>query len=507
MFWLNNDRDTKPPFTAFDNPGSDVYSPTSPDFASPIINSMRDLEDYARLWICGVPALTNGAYQVSLSWTNISAGSPAIKLFRAAETNSGGIGYLTDPSIALAQTAIYAIGTPFYQSIGTLCPGQPISFTPSSFTNGANKYLLFEGCTNGAGELVITITQNATNVMAQTSAWLDLRDITTLYEQAHIEGVETQFPDMRTSTNVSTFKSDYALGEPPGETKQLIVFVHGWNDPLWLCANYAQTTFKRLYWQGYQGRFAALHWPTLVGPTTYNRSEFIALHSAHGVAAYFDWLQSRFPDYSINVIGHSMGNVVMMETLRLHLATLTKVIDNYILTQAAEAAHCYDPSLPDYARFTDPSLAPTPDTYRGFPGAISNAVNGALINFFNTNDFALVRGSLPIIGEVSWEKNQVSFKPDTGFGYSYSTNFSAAYYNGVLVTDARELMPFVARPRSKAVGALDGVRGMIQGEVDLTGRFGFGRTMAEHSAQFNWTIQQVHGYYEQILTELFPRNP
>ena len=39
--------------------------------------------------MCGVPALTNGGYQVTLSWTNIVSGTPIIKLFKSVETNGG----------------------------------------------------------------------------------------------------------------------------------------------------------------------------------------------------------------------------------------------------------------------------------------------------------------------------------------------------------------------------------------------------------------------------------
>jgi hypothetical protein len=42
------------------------------------------------------------------------------------------------------------------------------------------------------------------------------------------------------------------------------------------------------------------------------------------------------------------------------------------------------------------------------------------------------------------------------------------------MTDSREIMSFVARPRSKAVGAQPGVEGVIQGgSVDLKGNYGF----------------------------------
>lgn len=43
-----------------------------------------------------------------------------------------------------------------------------------------------------------------------------------------------------------------------------ILFVHGYNMKPWEKDRYAETAFKRLYWQGYQGRFGAFDWPTTV---------------------------------------------------------------------------------------------------------------------------------------------------------------------------------------------------------------------------------------------------
>jgi hypothetical protein len=57
------------------------------------------------------------------------------------------------------------------------------------------------------------------------------------------------------------------------------------------------------------------------------------------------------------------------------------------------------------------------------------------------------------------------------------------------VTDPLELMPFVARPRSKAVGAQGGVGNMVNGgQLDLM-TIGFTEADYDHSGQFNRNIQ------------------
>ncbi len=199
-WWINNDDDAPGVYGGLDH---DIESPGMPPdyaFSDPIygngktcVHSQRDLEDYTRLWICGVPALTNGGYQVTMSWANVSSGNPVVKLFQSVETNGGTL-YLTDTNVAATQAAVqtYVLNTnmAYYipgpgVSIGTVSNGATFTFPASYFTNSGNKYLLFEGAGIGAGELVMTISQNG-NAIAQTGVWLDLHDVRDFYERAVI---------------------------------------------------------------------------------------------------------------------------------------------------------------------------------------------------------------------------------------------------------------------------------------------------------------------------------
>ena len=154
------------------------------DYLTDYIRSQRDLEDWARLWICGVPVLTSG-YQVTLSWANVSSGSPAINLVNAVETNGGTL-YLTDPNVGAAQASGYTYANRKYPTITTT---NALTLPANLFTNAGDKYFLFEGAGIGSGQLVLTITQNSTNVIAQTGAWLDLRDVKDMFEHVHITGI------------------------------------------------------------------------------------------------------------------------------------------------------------------------------------------------------------------------------------------------------------------------------------------------------------------------------
>jgi pimeloyl-ACP methyl ester carboxylesterase len=503
VFWVNNDRD---------------YSGNSADYGHEVklegtnavlfygdgygqgIGSHRDMEDLARLWICGMPALaTNAGYQVTLSW-NVSSGSPAINLFRAAETN-GGIGYLTNLAIATAQLSgnnNYVLGGPGWK-IGTISASQSFTFPGTYFTNSGDKYFLFEGAGVGSGELVMTISQG-TNVLARTSSWFDLKDIKTMFEQAHINHPPVSPPNSALSDQ-STFQEDFTLSADSGEAKQMIVFVHGWRMELWDYYSFSSTMFKRLYWAGYQGRFASLRWPCLSKGTdgtigqwlTFNRSEYISFMSAKAAEEYLRALQARLPGYSINVAAHSQGNILMMETLKRFLTNGSPVIDNYVLMEAAVPAHCYDTNAPNYSTLVDTDAeSPTPDTYRGYPGAINNGLRtgGQMVNFFNRLDFAV---------QLAWESNEILNKPDFMKDYEYTPQ-NGAFRESRAITDPRELMAFVARPRSRGVGTQIGVQGVIQGgEANLEVEYGFTHDSGDHSGQYNRPIQQVHPFYERML--------
>jgi hypothetical protein len=206
-FWVNSGWDNQS--------GIDLPNYGNTNYMDGQINWARDLENFARLWVCGVPSLPSSqGYTATLSWQNVS-GDPAVNLFLSVETN-GGIGYLTDTNVAAAQT-VFTIPDGSGLVFAQVQNGATFTF-PNDFFGGTNKYFLFEGAGIGSGELTLTISQNS-NVIAQTGVWLDLHDIKDFYEQAHVTGVPTAFPEMVDTTNVSGFMSDHEVAPSPDETK------------------------------------------------------------------------------------------------------------------------------------------------------------------------------------------------------------------------------------------------------------------------------------------------
>lgn len=415
---------------------------------------------------------------------------------------------------------------------------------PSGFFDGANKYVLFEGSNAGSGELALTIYQS-TNVLAQASAFLDLHDIKDLYERVAVTNVIQSWPAMVETPLTSGVQVVYSPPYDPSEAKELAVFVHGWRMTESDYYSFSETMFKRLYWQGFQGRFASLRWPTRSEDTdppilglipadllTYNRSEHIALKSGTGAAAYFTGLRERYTNYTISACAHSMGGVVMMESLKQLAAAEQQPLDNLVLMQAAVPAQCYDTTVTNLPLLvaTEASF-PTPNTYSNYAAAMTNALRRRAYNFHNADDFALATGTKTILGttyNVSWEGNQsfllsgagenFTIKPNAFFGYysdgttGYWTNKwnQSSNYTSRVVSSAHELMPFVARSRSKAVGAQPGVGQVINGgEFNLSTQLGFGREDYDHSGQFHRNVQtlQVQGFYNQLLERLFSQTP
>jgi hypothetical protein len=498
------------------------YSTTNlqPNSSYGQIRCQRNLENFARLWICGLPSLpASQGYTAVLSLYE-SIGS--LNLYPAYETD-GGTRYLTDTNMAAAQVAP-PYGTALAQLADTGDPSTRYTLPVDSNGQLLWTHFLFEGVSASGEQLVLTVYKNGQRIV-QTAAYLDVEDIKSWYEQAHVTNVIQTWPEMVQQSATSGFQVDHYLPNDPSRANQLAVFVHGWRMTQFDYEDFSDTMFKRLYWQGFQGRFASLRWPTRSAETdtngldylTFNRSEHMAFESGTGAAAYFNNLRQRFTNDTISVCGHSQGNIVLMEALKELAAANQSPLDNYIMMQAAVPAHCYDTTVPNFPGFiNEEQLVPTPNTYANYAAGINNALRGQIVNFFNTNDYALVSASTNIYGinfNTSWIANEELTKPLAVFGYSYNPTNSTAHLTNVAygvtgrtVTNLFELMPFVARPRSLAVGSQSGVGNMVNGgQLDLK-TLNFTGNDYDHSGQFNRNIQMppVRIFYTNLVLKLFP---
>ena len=160
---------------------------------------------------------------------------------------------------------------------------------------------------------------------------------------------------------------------------------------------FAEAAFKRLYWQGYEGRFGIYRWPTYdKGPATLNPfptthfdgSEFNAWRSGAPLRKLLTELNSKYPG-QVRLMAHSMGDVVAGEALRTNAA----LVHTYVAMQSAIAAHAYDASVTNrdmglYGPSTPNRFAAYPTN--GMPCYFDNAAGASrYINFFNKDDRAL----------------------------------------------------------------------------------------------------------------------
>lgn len=540
LFWCNED---------FDSGDADYPDASSSNTGDLKINCKRDLEDYARLHINigGLQdAIANGDIQVGLEWRN-TTGSPSIKICRAVEPD-GGNEYVQGGADGNENWADSQILLPDASLLGPIDSSGGFKFPASFWQSGSyglpalsadhpNRYLLFDGITEGKGQLVLTFWKGTDRIGEGPGVWLDIKPIEKMYQRCDGSG-QNQWPNVQ-------FEAD------PKEEKQAIVFVHGWRMSPTGASSFAESMFKRLWHRGYKGRFAAFRWNThwssdfewlpYVGGAIdsylaeYNNSEHNAWLAGEALKTF---INDDLPaNYAKNIAAHSMGNVVAGSAL---LAGAN--IQNYALLQAAVPAACYDEDEGRIKQATAYSHTAGPLTFTmwdrltpdndadpavravAYRGRLKE-VGGNLVNFFLPEDYAT---------SFAWEINNHETKPPDGpleanfhywrsnqngqkiFKYHY-TYFPLNEVIDYYLTDpsqAYEAMPYACRTWGKAVGAWGpvgnepGTQGAIDASVNLgesafqlpnQTKSGFGEA---HSGEFDARIQNLKPFYNTLMLRL-----
>jgi esterase/lipase superfamily enzyme len=173
----------------------------------------------------------------------------------------------------------------------------------------------------GTGDLTVFVDVLGENVVCSASVTLELHDIEWFYD-IYTNGVTS---GTRWEVEVETAATHSQTAGYQSETDEKLLFVHGWNMQGWEKRRWAETMFKRLWWQGYKGSVALFDWPTMDGFTGswwwdllvdsrhFDNSEYIAWRSADALAGLMGTLNSGG---NLSVLAHSMGNVVMGEALK-----------------------------------------------------------------------------------------------------------------------------------------------------------------------------------------------
>jgi hypothetical protein len=533
VFWANNDFDRWHTNLLDGVIEDDLETAAQPDCNYTVAGNRaipcpRDLEDYARLWVSGVsntlPKLPSGS-TVTLSWGLVwngteyaDPGSPTIDLFQAADPD-GGIGYMTNLTTASNQ-----INTNLCQYVGRLGPGSNILLNASTFSNNwAGDHYIWCGVAAGSGVLTLTISDGNGNYLAQSSQSIQIQDIKQMYERWTVGDDPNTAPGapMSNATNATdNFSPGYPTQpfnytyDPATDTNlDYIVYVHGWNTLSWEKDRQAETMYKRLYWQGYQGRFGSFRWPcnllsyNPINLGNFDLGEWTAWQCGQPFESFLAGLNQQYPG-KVYVLAHSLGNVVTGEALRLATAEGAGVIVNtYVASQAAISARVYDNTVP--ADLTNSygingSGLITPDSeghyYTNGAPPYFNGIAGAanFADFYDNAD--------SILGW--WVSNQ-HMKPDNS--YYYSTSFSqhpAGYYqqfgihpyrNLLFPTNTYEIFARADESYSYPLGAETNIasRFSIKAPVNLfLSPFNF---QDQHGLQFRSDNMTTAAYWHQLL--------
>jgi hypothetical protein len=493
-FWLNNDTD---------QPEDDVQG--APDSNDLKINNVRDLEDFSRVQIRISDTLNlldaDEEWTVRLQFSDTHSGSPEVNLFSAV---GFGPDYLADLEVANEQVQRGQSTIGGNPEMLWITEGTAQTVSVNRFFGGLNlpdptntAAFLFEGRTAGKGALTLRVYKDD-HLIGESKVWIELRDIKDMYEHWTVgdttEIALTQIPLV--PSRVGTFEYD----ENSPEDNDYIVFVHGWNMEPHRRRAFAETSFKRLFWQKYDGRFALFSWPTEVGVTTYNVSERKAYASAFGLWRLFTDLNDLYPG-KVRVLAHSMGNIVVSEALRHEVESPTPqvIIHTYAASQAAVAAHAYFAAAPE----RDPPIPngwQTPEVYANYPPtpgvpyyANIDSAAASLVNFFNPDDDAL----------GWWNFNQ-GIKPTLGYGYVAGLGFIRDPGLQIMTfpNDTYEIYSHAAQARSQALGRVADVQGPfdVDDQIDLSADpFGYTGAQEDHSAQFLSTNVGRRSYWETIM--------
>lgn len=503
-FWVNSDDDKGPQ-------GTEQFPAANPDNMDNRIGSVRDLEDFTRLWLhvgAFYDEISNGTFKVGLKWKNTNGTTPAIKVYKSADPD-GSDDYLKDEQAGADQFAAE------YKTEIASVSGGNAAILPADFWTGYNgeyprRCLIFEGTKEGKGQLVMTIHKSdGTEIGEGGGVWLDLVNVRKMYERAKATPDAITNPH-ESKTTPSTPSVGYVLDpnnnqwEYPTvswtEAKDYIVFVHGWNTTYDSARGFfADTMFKRLWQRGYKGRFAAMYWPTLIGGTTYNESEYRGWFFGESLKQYVNGLPG---DFTKHLIAHSMGNIVGGSALRKGMS-----VSNYALIDAAVPASCYDPNTS--LQQSSYGNSPDNDTDQStLDLAYKNklaAPNTTLINFYLASDDAL----------ELWEVNNRQFKPEV-FYTSSAGDHAYKYFPGnpsgeklfltfLLdpnrnLTQMEEALAYAARSSTKAVGAEGNTRGSITqaNSVDLS-TYDY---EDEHSGFWQFKLQKMKPAYDTLMDKL-----
>jgi pimeloyl-ACP methyl ester carboxylesterase len=269
--------------------------------------------------------------------------------------------------VALANNTAKSLPNGALVEIPNWVEAGPNSFFETTISAGGTYEFLFKAVRDEfftaevTLELLVQKPSDAEPVL-HDSVKLTLKNASAYWRFVSFRGVETAPFDYNTGEGAVWSVRRPVLtnqqGPPIDPTKPTVVFVHGFN----VSEDDAKATFsevyKRLYWLGFRGNFIGFAWRGDIGNITsidpgagatihwYNNVDS-ALHTAPSLLLFLRDLRSQVGAQKIDVIAHSLGNLVVSDALRLNQLTPPlpegPLIRNYITIEPAVWEEAYSP--------------------------------------------------------------------------------------------------------------------------------------------------------------------
>ena len=522
-FWLNDDHDVISSGEEDDVNDNVKDCDRETNGTGGRIACKRDLEDFVRVHLqvddhtAHLPGVT-----YHLKFANVTAGSPAVNIFEAINETPE---YLTDSNVAGQQIQ--------QQNLTMGGVNRAEVQLDSRYIKSGDQVspFIIEGRSAGVGDLTFIVKQDGMEI-GRKSVALELHQMEWFYDMYRVDVTLGDSWDVQIPGKAAQLKP-YAGYQPVTEEKFLLV--HGWNMAEPEKIRWVETTFKRLWWQGYHGSVALFSWPTggitnfwdvVTNPHNFDNSEFRSWLSADALIGIFNTLNA---DGNLRVLAHSMGNVVTGEALRRYTDE-NQNLHTYIACQAAVSAQCYENTAeatnPCQQRIYDLFFPNTPDILGFFPVGAANPwpYMGAnkkhvynMYNYFNEQDWALDK----------WEINNVR-KPDNVTPYLFDYQGSKVHYQeGAdkftrgLISNPKEILSvydqrqrflifaYDEESRSRALGQI--TVGAFQSwnlhAAQSDGGMGYDKQHYSHSREFRSNIADETRFWGKVFGACQFRHP
>ena len=309
------------------------------------------------------------------------------------------------------------------------------------------------------------------------------------------------YPDV---THISGFADSYDM------TKDILIFLHGFNVDLTSAMTSNRIFFRRLYWSGYRDNYIGIAWNGIYGAEgTLSKLNFDAcveqaLRSSRSINKFLAELPK---ENNINIMAHSLGNLVMWDALRLerYKSAPSVLVFNIISIQAAIWSDMFLPCTSlDYSSEPDPSNNISYSIYdlqrhswafwlNQNSRSAFDSYSGIFCNSLTFDDYAL-------IGQKRWNAtpNSDAYKR-TDYATNYRTPYTLPLLYPLMKNGSRlPYNPVYADLYYKFITDPIGLSAEIGDKNVLATRYGW--DTAAHSSFKDLEFYKIIRWYKQIFS-------